>query len=109
MAYDENLAKRLTALMPKVRGRSENRMFGGFGYLLNGNMCVGINGDTLIVRVGIDTAQKILQEQHVRPMDFTGKVMKGWATIDPPAIIQDQDLIRFCQLAIDFVQTLPAK
>ena len=109
MAYDEGLAERLTECIPDNQGLTENRMFGGFGYMLNGNMCVGIHKETLIIRVGVDTAEKILAEDHVRPMDFTGRVMKGWATVEPEAISEDEDITRFCQYAIDFVGTLPVK
>lgn len=109
MPFDEGLATRLQETVSDYSGMTENRMMGGFGYLLNGNMCVGIHHDCLIVRVGIQAAQEILQEAHVRPMDFTGRIMKGWATIEPEAIGEDLQLQRFCQLAIAFVETLPAK
>ena len=109
MPFDEGLAMRLQETVGDYSGMTETRMMGGFGYFLNGNMCVGIHKDSLIVRVGVETAEKILQEAHVRPMDLTGKVMKGWATIEPEAISEDSDLERYCQLAIQFVETLPGK
>ena len=109
MPYDQGLADRLEQCIPEISGLSETRMFGGFGYMLNGNMCVGIHKETLIVRVGVETAEKILQEPNVQPMNFTGRVMKGWATIEPEAMIEDQDITKFCQYAIDFVLTLPPK
>jgi len=109
MAYDVGLAERLNDAVAHVPGMTFTGMFGGYGYLLNGNMCMGIHKDTLIVRVGTDFAQKILQEPHVRPTDFTGKVMSGWATIEPEALESDTALYRYCQLAISFVSTLPKK
>lgn len=109
MPYDEGLATRLQEAIGDYPGMTENRMMGGFGYLLKGNMCVGVHRDCLIVRIGIESAENILQEKNVRPMDFTGRIMKGWATIEPEAISEDSELQRFCQLAIDFVVTLPAK
>ncbi len=109
MPYDPGLAERLAENMPPHAGLEETRMFGGFGYMLNGNMCLGIHKDDLIVRVGLEASEKILREPDVRPMDLTGKVMKGWATIEPPALAEDADLARYCRLAIDFVETLPAK
>lgn len=113
MPFDDGLAARLeeviTARFSEVEGLSETRMFGGFGYLLNGNMCVGIHKDTLIIRVGVETAQALIEELHIRPMDLTGRVMKAWATIEPEAMGEDAALARFCKLAIDFVSTLPAK
>jgi TfoX/Sxy family transcriptional regulator of competence genes len=113
MPFDPGLAERLEAVVANrfthIAGLQETRMFGGFGYLLDGNMCLGIHRDTLIVRVGVDAAAEILNAPHVRPMDLTGKVMKGWATIEPEAMEDDESLERYCGLAIRFVSTLPAK
>jgi hypothetical protein len=55
------------------------------------------------------SAEEILKEDHVRPMDLTGRVMKGWATIESEAMAGDSRLERFCQFAIQFVTALPAK
>lgn len=113
MAFDEGLAARLEEIITRDfaqdSGLQETRMFGGFGYLLNGNMCLGIHKDTLIVRVGQEQADALIQEDGVRPMDLTGRVMKGWATVEPEAMESDGDLARFCQVAIDFVKGLPPK
>lgn len=113
MPFDVGLATRLeeviTSRFDHVNGLTETRMFGGFGYLLNGNMCVGIHKDTLMIRVGVGVADEILLEDYVRPMDLTGKVMKGWATIEPEAMVEDDELGRFCELAIQFVSSLPPK
>lgn len=113
MAYDAVLASRLAKLIDEefsaVAGLKSRKMFGGIGYLLNGNMCFGVHKNTLMVRVGVEAADSLLKEAHVRLMDLTGKVMKGWATVQPQAMASDRDLQRFCALAIDFVKTLPAK
>lgn len=113
MPFDATLADRLSRIVKSkfksTKGLHETRMFGGFGYLLNGNMCMGIHKDTLIVRVGEDLAKELIAEPYIRPMDLTGRVMKGWATIDPGAMDTDESLERFCRLAVGFVRTLPAK
>lgn len=113
MPFDEGLATRLGEVIQRdfahVNGLEETRMFGGFGYLLNGNMCVGIHKDTLILRVGVDKAAELLKENHIRPMDLTGRVMRGWATAEPEALGEDSDITRLCGYAIEFVQGLPAK
>lgn len=113
MPFDAKLAERLqnliTSVFADVKGLSETRMFGGFGYLLHGNMCFGIHKDTLMIRVGEESAAKLIKEPHVRPMDLTGRVMKGWATVEPNAMTNDKSLQRFCKLAIDFVRELPPK
>ena len=109
MAYDQGLAERLIDCVGDDRRLVEMRMFGGFGYMLNGNMCLGIHKDYLIVRVGVETAAYILKEPGVSPMDITGKAMKGWAKIDPGGVAEDETLKFYCDCAIEFVSTLPAK
>lgn len=113
MPFDPGLAARLEHVIETsfghVGGLRETRMFGGFGYMLNGNMCLGIHKDMLIVRVGLEAAGEFIQEPHVRPMDLTGKVMKGWATIQPEAMEDDDALERYCGYAIRFVSTLRPK
>ena len=113
MPFDPGLAERLeeviTDRFSHIDGLSETRMFGGFGYLLRGNMCLGIHKDTLIVRVGVERAEEILKEAHIRPMDLTGKVMKGWATVETKAMTEDDQLERLCEFAIAFAATLPVK
>lgn len=113
MPFDTGLAARLEEIITRdfnhVSGLEETRMFGGFGYLLAGNMCFGIHKDTLIIRVGPEAANRLIAEDHIRPMDLTGRVMKGWATVEPEAMEDDADLTRFCQEAIGFVSGLPPK
>jgi len=109
MAYDLGLAERLKECIGDDDRLSEMRMFGGFGYMLNGNMLLGIHKEFLIVRVGVEAAERILQGPGVTPMDITGKVMKGWAKIDAEGLSEDEDLRRYCDDAIAFVSTLPPK
>ena len=77
--------------------------------MLNGNMCIGVHNKNLILRVGKARAEELLSEPGVKPMDLTGKVMKGWATVLPEAIPTDAESSRYAQLAIDFVEKLPPK
>jgi TfoX/Sxy family transcriptional regulator of competence genes len=109
MPFDEGLAERLAECVPDNLGLIETRMFGGFGYMLNGNMCVGIHKDTLIIRVGKEKAEELLKEPNVRPMDLTKRIMKGWATIEPEGLMDDDNLSRYVKEAVTFVETLPLK
>ncbi len=109
MAYDKTLAGRLTKIIASRPGIEEKRMFGGICYMLNGNICVGIHKDNLIVRIGGGDAEEIFKEPHVKPMDITGRVMKGWAMIGPRGIASDENLKRYCNYAIRHALTLPAK
>lgn len=113
MAYDPGLAERLLTTVEQhfshLAGLQPKKMFGGIGYLLNGNMCFGILNDQLMIRVGSEKAQEIIAPPRVLPMTLTGRTMKAWATITPEGMEDDDDLQKFCQYAVDFVQTLPKK
>ncbi|MBL4699991.1 TfoX/Sxy family protein [bacterium AH-315-I18] len=111
MAYDEGLAERLESFIPQDSGQTltTTYMFGGLGYLLQGNFCIGIWKDCLILRVGIEVAQSLLTQPNIKPFDITGKSMKGWAMVNPEALTEDEDLQNDIQLCFDFVQTLPKK
>jgi TfoX N-terminal domain len=109
MAFDEGLAHRLEGLLGQNPNLTETRMFGGFGCMMGGNMLLGIHKDQLIIRLGIPAATALLKEEHVHPMDITGRPMKGWARIVPAGTAEDTELKRFCDLALDFVSTLPPK
>ncbi len=109
MAYDNVLADRVRPLVMRRRGFVEKRMFGGLGFLLNGNMCLGVWKDVLIVRVGPQAYEAALARPHVRQFDVTGRPMRGWAMVEPAGVQRDADLIEWANLAIDFVCGLPAK
>ena len=84
-------------------------MFGGIGWMLNGNMCVGVYKDFLIIRVGEERAALLSGETGISPMDITGKPMKGWLKVAPNGYEDDNALKRYAKAAIDFVKTLPTK
>lgn len=110
MAYDKKLLERLDKL--KTSGRSDiqkKNMFGGIAYFLKGNMCYGIHKDFLVLRLGDELSEKVLENPHAKPMDLTGKIMKGWVMIAPKGFEEGQSLSRYVNLAIKFVSTLPPK
>jgi hypothetical protein len=84
-------------------------MFGGIGFLLNGNMLVGVWKESLIVRLGPDSYDDVLLEPHVREFDITGKPMKGWVMVEPLGVGDDGQVKAWIQRAAKFVRTLPAK
>ncbi|HBR68047.1 MAG TPA: RNA methyltransferase [Rhodospirillaceae bacterium] len=109
MPYDPGLAQRLEDFLEDKKGFQQKKMFGGIGWLLNGNMCVGVYKDWLIIRVGEEKAASIFKKKHVKPMDITGKPMKGWAMVAPKGYESDSDLAGFVDLATGFVKKLPPK
>ena len=62
----------------------EKKMFGGVGFLLNGNLLVGVRKDSLLVRLGPEQSDEALQEAHVSEFKITGRgTMKGWVVVEP--------------------------
>ena len=109
MAFDESLASRIRQHLARRKSVEEKKMFGGVGFLLHGNMLVGVWKDSLIARLGPDEGEEALREPHVKEFDVTGRAMKGWALVEPEGIDDDEQLSAWIQRALKFVGTLPAK
>jgi hypothetical protein len=109
LAYDEGLAERIRDALRGRQGVSERRMFGGIAFMLDGNMALGIVGESLMARVGPLRYADALALPHVRPMDFTGKPMKGYVYVDPPGIEEDAALENWITACSAFVASLPPK
>jgi TfoX/Sxy family transcriptional regulator of competence genes len=108
MAFDEALADRIREIVAARPELSERRMFGGIAFMLAGNICCGVIGEDLMVRLGDDT-EAALAEAHTRPMDFTGKPMKTAIYVDPEGTARDEDLARWVEAGADFAASLPPK
>ncbi|PWB93401.1 RNA methyltransferase [Methylosinus sporium] len=106
MAYDPDLVSRLHALFAARDDVEPRRMFGGLCFLLKGNMCVAVRGDSLILRLGEEGARLAATREHVAPAILGGRVMKGWATAAPAALRSDAALAELVGLAVAFVETL---
>lgn len=109
MAFNEALAARIRQALSRKRGIEEKKMFGGVGFLLNGNMLVGVWKDSLIVRLDPADTDMALQEPHVRPFDITGKPMKGWVLVELDGIEGDDQCKGWIDRAQKYVKTLQAK
>lgn len=112
MAYDESLAKRIDQLIKNKKaidpGFSRKEMFGGVAYMLNGNMCIGIHEDELIIRYDPKLDAGITTDKNVRPFDITGRPMKGWALVSSAALKGD-GLNKWLGMSLRFVKSLPPK
>jgi TfoX/Sxy family transcriptional regulator of competence genes len=88
---------------------SERKMFGGLCFMSSGNMCFGVLGDEIMVRVGPDAYTEALQLPHAREMDFTGRSMRGMVYVDPDGISEDLDLEAWLQRGLAYARSLPPK
>lgn len=102
MGYDEGLAHRIRERIEEDRRIAEKKMFGGLAFLVEGAMAFGIIGDELMVRVGPDRHADSLARPHARPMDFTGRPMRGFVQIEPAGFEDDAELQRWLELGIDY-------
>jgi hypothetical protein len=103
------LATRIRDHLSETEGFVEKRMFGGVAFLLNGNMCCGVHGDDVIVRIDPKSAEDALREPHVRVFDMTGRPMKGWLLVGADAVASDKQLRSWIGRGVDFAGSLPAK
>ena len=79
MAFSEALAERIRQQLARRKNVEEKRMFGGVGFLLNGNLLVGVWKESLVVRLGKDEGEEALKERHVKEFDITGRPMRNSA------------------------------
>jgi TfoX/Sxy family transcriptional regulator of competence genes len=109
MPYDELLAGRIRAILSRIPVLEEKKMFGGVGFLINGNMACGVHKNHLIVRVGpIDYHQSLLRP-YARPFDMTGRPMLGWVMVEPQGCETESKLKEWISQGIEFARSLPAK
>ena len=109
MAYDEGLALRIREVLDELSGLVEKKMFGGVGFMVQGNMACGVHKDKLIVRVGPERHEEAMSRPHTRPFDITGRPMKGWVMVVADGYESDDDLKDWVQQGVDFALTLPPK
>lgn len=107
MAYDEALAHRVRALLAGRRGLAERRMFGGLCFTLGGRMCCGVLSGDLVVRVTAAEFPEALREPGARPMDFTGRPMKGFLFVDRRGHEADESLAEWLERGVRCARSQP--
>lgn len=109
MAHDPDLADRVRDILGPRQGITEKKMFGGLAFLLRGNMLLAVSDRGLMARVGPAGFEEALARDHVRPMDFTGRPMKGYVYVDPTGLESEDDLAYWVERCAAFVGSLPPK
>jgi TfoX/Sxy family transcriptional regulator of competence genes len=109
VSYDTETAERVRQLLSGRDDVTEKRMVGGLSFLVSGNMCCGVTGLALMVRVGTGSREQALTEPHVRPMQFGGRTLSGFVCVDPDGYAADDELASWVQRGIKFTSGLPGK
>lgn len=103
MAYNEKLAERTREIISVSHKKvEEKKMFGGLCFMVNGKMCVGVEQERLMVRLDPEKYDEAMEKEGCRPMDFTGKIMKGYVFVDIGALNTKNKLEYWVKLALEF-------
>lgn len=103
MAYDEKLADRVRERIAEThKNVEEKKMFGGLCFMVNKKMCVGVEQERLMLRIDPDQYDELLEKEGCRPMDFTGKPMKGYVFVDTSVLRTKKQLDYWLALALEF-------
>ena len=110
VAYDEDLATRIRAVIGADPAVTEKRMFGGLAFLVAGNMSVAASGQGgLLVRVDPAQTGALLAEPHVEPFEMRGRAMQGWVRVDTEGVLTMRQLEPWVRRGVAYARSLPAK
>jgi TfoX/Sxy family transcriptional regulator of competence genes len=103
MAYNEKLAGRVRELISVThKNIEEKKMFGGLCFMVNDKMCIGVETERLMVRLDPNKYDEVMEKEGCKPMDFTGKVMKGYVFVDADAVTTKKKLEYWVSLALEY-------
>ena len=102
MAYNEIIANRIRERFADLDNVEEKEMMGGLAIMYNDKMCVGVIKDDLMCRIDPDVFEVAIEKEGCRPMDFTGRKMKGYIFVDEFGMRTKKDFDYWIDLALDF-------
>jgi TfoX/Sxy family transcriptional regulator of competence genes len=105
--FDEALAERIRLVLAPRAAFTERKMFGGVAFLIGGNMACGIVRQELMVRTGPDQYAEALARPHARPMEFTGRPMKGMVFVGEGGL--GKELAAWVEMGASYASGLPPK
>ena len=110
MAYDEELAQRIRALVADEAGVSEKKMFGGLAFIVGGHMAVAASGQGgLLARVDPAESDRLVQETPAEEMVMRGRAMAGWLRLDSADVATPKALAEWVARSVAYARSLPAK
>ncbi len=103
MAYNEKLADRVREMISLTHKiTEEKKMFGGLCFMVNDKMCVGVEKERLMVRLDPERTEEVMEKEGCKPMDFTGKIMKGYVFVDAGMLNTKTKLEYWMKLALEY-------
>ncbi len=103
MAYNEKLADKIREIIAITHKKVvEKKMFGGLCFMVNDKMCVGVEKERIMVRLNPEKYEEVMEKEGCMPMDFTGKVMKGFVFVDADYLNTKKDLQYWVNLALEY-------
>lgn len=103
MAYNEKLADRVREIISVTQKNvEEKKMMGGLCFMVNDKMCVGIEKERMMVRFNPELYEEVIQKDGCTPMDFTGKIMKGFVFVGDTALTTKKKLEYWVNLALEY-------
>jgi TfoX/Sxy family transcriptional regulator of competence genes len=110
VAYDEALADRIRELIAAEPGVTEQKMFGGLGFMIGGNMAVAASGQGgLLVRVDPAETEALVEQLHASRMEMRGRAMDGWLRVDAAGIGGRGELEAWVRRGAGYARSLPPK
>jgi TfoX/Sxy family transcriptional regulator of competence genes len=107
VAYNESLADRIRTALGARPGVEEKKMFGGVSFMVDGQMCLGVLKDDLVVKVGAEGFDDALAQPDSRPFDFTGRPMGGMVYVAGAGLSSDEVLRGWVERGLEFVRLHP--
>jgi TfoX/Sxy family transcriptional regulator of competence genes len=110
MAYDEDLAARISELLGGERDVIEKKMFGGLAFLVGGNMAVAASGQGgILVRVDPAESDELVAKTAARPMEMRGREMAGWLRVSADDVGTERELAAWVERGTAYARSLPPK
>jgi TfoX/Sxy family transcriptional regulator of competence genes len=110
MAYDEELADRIRALLGDRAAVAEKKMFGGLAFLVGGNMAIAASGQGgILVRVDPEKSDELVATTPAKPMEMRGREMAGWLRVGGPDVAEDSALKEWVERGTAYAASLPQK
>ena len=103
MAYDEKLADRTREIISVTHKKvEEKKMFGGLCFMVNDKMCMGVESERMMLRIDPAVYEEVMEKEGCKPMDFTGRVMKGYVFVDADVLNTKKKLEFWVNLALEY-------